>query len=38
LRVETEDLITELHIRRPELVANSDERRYLEAAHYALVL
>jgi len=37
LRIETEDLITELHIRRPELVANSDESRYLEAAHYASV-
>lgn len=37
LRIATEDLITELHVRRPELVAKSDERRYLEAAHYALV-
>ena len=37
LRIETEDLITELHIRRPELVAKSDESRYLEAAHYASV-
>jgi erythromycin esterase-like protein len=35
LRIETEDLITELAIRRPELVAASDENRYLEAAHYA---
>ena len=37
LRVETENLITELRIRRPELVAKSDKRRYSEAAHYALV-
>jgi erythromycin esterase len=37
LRITTEDLITELHIRRPELVAKSDESRYLEAAHYAFV-
>jgi len=37
LRIETEDLITELHIRRPELVAKSDKRRYLEAAQYASV-
>jgi Erythromycin esterase. len=37
LRIETEDLITELRIRRPELVAKSDERRYLEAAQYASV-
>src|SRR5262249_55482276 len=37
LRIATEDLITELHIRRPELVAKSDESRYLEAAHYASV-
>lgn len=37
LRIETEDLITELHIRRPELVAKSDESRYREAAHYASV-
>lgn len=37
LRIETDDLITELHIRRPELVADSDESRYLEAAHYASV-
>ncbi|MFB3764986.1 MAG: erythromycin esterase family protein [Methanotrichaceae archaeon] len=35
LRIETEDLITELHIRRPELVAKGDESRYLEAVHYA---
>ena len=37
LRIETEDLITELHIRRPELVANSDESLYLEAVQYASV-
>lgn len=37
LRIETEDLISELHARRPELVAQSDENRYLAAAQYALV-
>jgi erythromycin esterase len=37
LRVETEDLISELHVRRPELVAKSNERRYLEAVQYATV-
>ncbi len=37
LRIETEGLITELQIRRPELVAKSDESRYLEAAQYASV-
>ncbi len=37
LRLETEDLITELRLRRPELVAKSDELRYLEALHYALL-
>src|SRR6185437_9403477 len=36
LRIETEELISELHVRRPELVAKSDERRYLEAVHYAV--
>lgn len=35
LRVETEDLIAELHIRRPEFVAKSDTDRYLEAMQYA---
>jgi erythromycin esterase len=35
LRIETENLITELRTRRPELVAKSDESRYLEAIHYA---
>jgi erythromycin esterase-like protein len=37
LRIETEDLITELRVRRPEFVAKSDESRYLEAAQYASV-
>jgi erythromycin esterase-like protein len=37
LRIETEELISELHVRRPELVAKSDERRYLEAVHYAVM-
>jgi erythromycin esterase-like protein len=35
LRTETEDLITELHIRRPELVAKSSADRYAEALQYA---
>ena len=35
LRIETEDLISELRVRRPELVAKSDESRYLEAVQYA---
>ena len=35
LRIETEDVITELTVRRPELVAKSDASRYLEAAQYA---
>jgi erythromycin esterase-like protein len=37
LRIETEDLISELRIRHPELVAKSDESSYLEAAQYASV-
>jgi erythromycin esterase-like protein len=37
LRIETEDLISELRIRRPELVALSDEARYREALHYVAV-
>jgi erythromycin esterase len=37
LRIETEDLINELRVRRPELVARSDEGRYLEAVQYASV-
>ena len=35
LRIETEELISELRVRRPGLVAKSDESRYLEAVHYA---
>jgi erythromycin esterase len=35
LRIETEDLISELYLRRPELVAKSDKNHYLEAVHYA---
>jgi erythromycin esterase len=35
LRIETEDLISELRVRRPELVAKSDEGRYVEAMRYA---
>jgi erythromycin esterase-like protein len=37
LRIATEELISELGARRPELVAKSDEARYLEALHYASV-
>jgi erythromycin esterase len=37
LRIETEELITELEVRRPELVAKSDKSQYLEAAHYAML-
>jgi erythromycin esterase len=37
LRIETENLITELHRHRPELVAKSDEAQYREALHYAAV-
>ena len=37
LRIATEDLIMELRTRRPELVANSDIDRYLEALQYATV-
>jgi erythromycin esterase len=37
LRIETEELISELRVRRPELVARSDKSRYLEAVHYASV-
>ncbi|GCE21786.1 erythromycin esterase family protein [Dictyobacter kobayashii] len=36
LRIETEDLISELLVRRPELVAKSDESRYRESIHYAV--
>jgi erythromycin esterase len=35
LRIETEELITELRVRRPELVSKSDADRYEEAARYA---
>ena len=35
LRIETEDLIAELRLRRPELVAKSDGSCYLEAEQYA---
>jgi erythromycin esterase len=37
LRIETEDLITELKVRRPELIKASNEDKYLEAVHYASV-
>jgi len=37
LRIETEDLISELHVRRPEFMAKSDKSRYLEAVQYATV-
>jgi len=37
LRIETEELISELRVRRPELIAKSDESRYREAVHYAVV-
>src|SRR5262245_9569562 len=37
LRIETEELISELRARRPELVAKSDAARYSEALHYASV-
>ena len=37
LRNETENLISELHIRRPEPVAKSDEGRYLEAVQYTIL-
>lgn len=37
LRIETEDLMSELHRRRPELVAKSDEARYAEAVQYTAV-
>jgi erythromycin esterase-like protein len=36
LRIETEELLSELHVRRPELVAKSNKSRYLEAIHYAV--
>ena len=37
LRIATEDLISELNVRRPELVAGSSESRYREAVHSATV-
>jgi erythromycin esterase len=37
LRIETEDLITELRMRGPELIARSDASQYAEALHYASV-
>jgi erythromycin esterase len=37
LRIETEELISELRVRRPELVAKSDQSCYLEAMQYASV-
>ena len=37
LRIETEDLHTELQIHRPELVAKSGRDRYLEAIHYVSI-
>jgi erythromycin esterase len=36
LRIETEELISELLTRRPELVAKSDKGRYLEAMQFAV--
>ena len=35
LRIETEDLIAQMQMRRPELAAKSNERLYLEAMQYA---
>jgi erythromycin esterase-like protein len=37
LRAETEELISELGVRRPELVTRSNDSRYLEAIHYAVL-
>ncbi len=37
LRIETEDLMNELRVRSPELVARSDAARYTEALQYAAV-
>jgi erythromycin esterase-like protein len=36
LRIATEELIVELNVRRPELVAASDRDRYLEALQFAV--
>src|SRR5215204_1176085 len=35
LRIATEELIVELQVRRPELIAGSNEARFSEALHYA---
>lgn len=35
LKMETEKLVSELHVRRPELVAKSDQKAYRKAVHYA---
>jgi erythromycin esterase len=37
LRIATEDLISDLIVRRPEMVAKSDDSRFLEAVQYASV-
>lgn len=37
LRIETEELISELRVRRPELIARSDRDRHAEAVHYATI-
>jgi erythromycin esterase len=37
LRIETEDLISELRLRHPELTMKSNERRYLETEQHAMV-
>ncbi|GHO45709.1 erythromycin esterase family protein [Ktedonospora formicarum] len=37
LRIETEELISELLVRRPEFIAKSNERRYQVATHYAVM-
>ncbi|MHB0878430.1 MAG: erythromycin esterase family protein [Anaerolineae bacterium] len=37
LRIETEELISELNVRRPELVAKTDRDSYLEAVQHASV-
>jgi erythromycin esterase-like protein len=37
LRIETEDLITELQVRRPELAAKSDADRYWDALQHASI-
>jgi erythromycin esterase len=37
LRIETEELISEIQVRRLELAAKSDKSRYSEAVQYATV-